>query len=131
MSIILIVDDNPLMRDPIAQTLRSAGYETLCAENGAAAIDLLRMLPVDLIVLDLFMPVMGGTEFLAAIRAKTETASIPVILLSASEDSEELQVAEKHGVQASLTKTHFKLRELVALVRRELAATVGKSKRAG
>jgi two-component system chemotaxis response regulator CheY len=122
MSTILVVDDSALMRDPIAQTLRTAGYETLGAENGRDALEILRILPVDLIVLDLFMPVMNGLEFLKTIRANAATANLPVILLSAAEESEEAEDALKYGVDGCLLKSHFSLRALVGLVKQRLNA---------
>lgn len=126
MSTILVVDDSSLMRDPIAQTLRTAGFETLCAQNGREALDVLRILPVDLIVLDLFMPEMGGLDFLKTIRANPATAAIPVILLSAAEGNEEVEEAERYGVQGYMLKSHFSLRELVKRVKERLKDGSGK-----
>jgi CheY-like chemotaxis protein len=124
MSIILVVDDTALIREPIAQTLRSAGYETLCAENGREALDVMRLLPIDLIVLDLFMPVMGGLEFLKTIRGNPATASVPVILLSAAEGSDDLQKAEQYGVAGYMLKSHFSLRQLVSSIKQRLQGAV-------
>jgi CheY-like chemotaxis protein len=66
---ILLVDDNKLVRDVLAQMLRREGYEVLLAEDGRAAlavIDGLRR-PVDLLITDIRMPAMGGEELVTAL----------------------------------------------------------------
>jgi CheY-like chemotaxis protein len=91
----------------------------------------MRLLPLDLIVLDLFMPVMDGLEFLKTIRGNPATASVPVILLSAAEDSEELQEAEQYGVASFMLKSHFSLRQLVNAVKQHLRVEGTRKRAAG
>jgi len=66
MSLILIADDHPIAREPLARLLKYEGYETACAANGIEALDAVRARRPDLILLDLMMPKMNGLAFLRA-----------------------------------------------------------------
>lgn len=89
---ILVVDDDPDIRDSIASALEIEGYPVLMAENGKAALDLLLSLKEKgdselprCIMLDLMMPVMTGEEFLHTVATKyTELKEIPVVVASAN-----------------------------------------------
>ena len=81
---VLIVDDDALIRDTLATALADEGYSVRVAPDGKAALDTLDDWLPDLIVLDLMMPVMDGQTFRAEQRSRTETAAIPVIVLSAA-----------------------------------------------
>ncbi len=82
---VLVVDDNEDVRDAVIAALRMAGYEAEGAENGAAALSLLRDggLRPCLILLDLMMPVMDGLEFRERQLNNAELAGIPVVVVSA------------------------------------------------
>jgi CheY-like chemotaxis protein len=82
---ILVVDDQPAIREMFAALLEDEGYIVVCAANGKAALDYLHQaaeLP-GLILLDLAMPVMTGYEFLREQRQDVTIADIPVILMTA------------------------------------------------
>jgi CheY-like chemotaxis protein len=81
---ILVVDDNPDARELLCTVLHWAGYDAIGAADGVEALRLLtnRSLPA-LIFLDILMPHMDGFAVVAALRANTAFASIPVILISA------------------------------------------------
>jgi CheY-like chemotaxis protein len=81
---VMVVEDEPAIRDCIAMLLKDAGYEVQSAANGLQALDQLAARPPDVIVTDLMMPVMGGWEFIAACRANPMTADIPIVVLSAT-----------------------------------------------
>jgi two-component system chemotaxis response regulator CheY len=104
MSTILVVDDDPNNQRVLNYTLRKAGYTLLQAPNGQIGLDILRQARVDLIILDMSMPVMDGLSMLRAIRSSTHLVNQPVIILTASSDDHEMAVAEKIGFQACLTK---------------------------
>lgn len=81
---ILIVDDDPDMRDLLADILVNAGYSANCAGDGAEALEALDSTPTDAVLLDLHMPGMNGQEFLVRRAADPKLAKIPVIITSAS-----------------------------------------------
>src|ERR671922_368969 len=79
---ILVVDDDRDLRELLGAVLTAAGYDVLMAENGAAALSVLRTVLPDLIILDLMMPVMNGWQFREAQNALPDYARIPVVCLS-------------------------------------------------
>jgi DNA-binding response OmpR family regulator len=79
---ILVVDDLPANRHILKILLTHAGYLVLTASNGREALDLVEKEKTDLILLDVVMPVMNGTELLKELKRREDTRLIPVILLS-------------------------------------------------
>jgi diguanylate cyclase (GGDEF)-like protein/PAS domain S-box-containing protein len=100
---ILVVDDNRQIADFLAgRVLRSMGYETLVAYNGKTALDIVRIRPVSLMLLDLQLPDTNGLELLR--KLNSEGHSVPTILITAH-GSEEIAVdAFRLGVQEYLNK---------------------------
>jgi CheY-like chemotaxis protein/HD-like signal output (HDOD) protein len=129
MKSIMVVDDMAVIREPIAAALRSAGYEAICASGAAEALSLARKQAPDLILLDLSMPKIDGMTMLRALRTLPSTASIPVILLTASSEKEMVLKAAKWGVRDYLLKSHFHLSELLERVKHRLTAAVAESAR--
>jgi CheY-like chemotaxis protein len=84
---VLIVDDESSMRFLLRMILENAGYEILEAEHGAAALERINEWRPDLVVTDLMMPVMNGRDLVGRLRADPETASIPILLISANPDA--------------------------------------------
>jgi CheY-like chemotaxis protein len=82
---VLIVDDDHEIRETIADVLTDAGYEVDQAENGRAALDLLRARDAqpDLILLDLMMPVMSGGEFVLEVAKHAQLRTVPIVVISA------------------------------------------------
>jgi CheY-like chemotaxis protein len=98
---VLIIDDDPGVRESLCSTLAKAGYRVQSAANGEAGIlALQRGLRPDLIVLDLMMPVMSGFEVIAVLREEPDWAAIPVVVVSATPG----QTAQVLGVDAILKK---------------------------
>jgi CheY-like chemotaxis protein len=86
---ILVVEDNPGIREAVTDILREAGYETEEAENGLDAMQKLKAaarLPA-LILLDLMMPVMSGGEFVFKLSKEPALRLLPIVVLSAHLDS--------------------------------------------
>jgi CheY-like chemotaxis protein len=84
---ILVVEDNRVARDSLVSAVTNAGFDAVPAANGADALALLRGgTPVDMIILDLVMPVMDGWEFLKAQKRDLALSSIPVLVLSGLDD---------------------------------------------
>ena len=101
---ILIVDDEPINQRMLSYSLRKAGYTVSVAVNGQAALDMIQTSEVDLVILDISMPVMDGISLLRLIRKDPVSEKLPVIILTASGDEEEIAVAEQIGVSGFLTK---------------------------
>lgn len=119
MSMILIVDDMAVVREPIAATLRAYGYRTLCAASGEEALAAMQISRPDLVLLDLAMPGMDGMAVLRILRGQDRT--IPVIFLTASCDTAHVVEAARLGVRDYLTKSAFSLTELLPRVRKYLS----------
>jgi CheY-like chemotaxis protein len=87
---VLIVDDDPAVREIVRTTLESSGLKTFQAANGRAALDWLEHHPSpSLILLDLMMPEMDGFEFLEQIRNRDKLVDVPIVVLTAKELTEE------------------------------------------
>jgi two-component system, OmpR family, response regulator RegX3 len=107
---ILVVEDDPAIAGPIARGLERAGFEVDLAATGAAA---LAADPVDLVVLDLGLPDLDGTDVCRALRARGDTA---IIVVSARDDEVDRVVGLELGADDYVVKP-FGMRELIARVR--------------
>jgi CheY-like chemotaxis protein len=76
MARILVVDDEPEIRDLCAVTLREAGHHVVLADNGQSALDIHRIAPQDVVLLDMFMPIKDGLETLTALRSASPAPKI-------------------------------------------------------
>jgi two-component system OmpR family response regulator len=114
---ILIVDDDPHIRDVVRIALQSAGFETREAANGQAALTEVGRGPVDLVVLDIGMPQMDGFDCCKAIRA---ASNVPVLFLTAQEDEVDRVLGFQLGADDFVPKP-FSPRELVLRIKAILA----------
>jgi CheY-like chemotaxis protein len=86
---VLVVDDDPDLRELLRVALGAEGYDAACVDNGRAALNHLRShADTCIILLDLLLPVMDGTDFRTAQLQDRSLAWIPVILMSGAPDSE-------------------------------------------
>jgi signal transduction histidine kinase/DNA-binding response OmpR family regulator len=81
-SAILLVDDDPKSLELLAETLRSAGYETQSVQNGARALEVLSSKIVDAVLLDLLMPGMDGFEVIRHIRSRPNLHDLPIFVMT-------------------------------------------------
>jgi len=95
---ILVADDDPVIRDVWTTTLRQAGFRAAYARDGAEALERLRTLLPDLLILDLRMPELGGEALLQLIRERPALARIPVLIISGFLDEEPLSTQGLHIV---------------------------------
>lgn len=116
---VLVVEDDPALRSLTEAVLGDAGYEPLTASNGAEALDILAAQRVQLILLDMRMPVMDGWAFAEAYRARPGPHA-PVVVLTAAQDAQ--QRAQEIAAAGWIAKP-FDLDHLVAMVGR-LTATI-------
>jgi CheY-like chemotaxis protein len=82
MTTVLVVDDEPLIAMALEAALADAGYQVATAANGRQGLERLAEERVDVVLLDMMMPVMNGPAMLKAMAAKPELRDIPVIVLS-------------------------------------------------
>ena len=113
---VLVIDDDDELADVVRQVLRDAGYSVATVRHGAAALELVRHISPDLILLDLTMPIMDGWSFVAQYRRHGKTEARIVLLTGNSHAPE---IAETLSADGYVTKP-FDLTDLMAVVRREL-----------
>lgn len=108
---ILVVEDEFAMRSFLRQFLESEGYLVSEAASGAEALQVLDRRSVDLVITDLYMPLMSGAELIQRLRSKARQSSLPVLLLSAWADEVTRETIYSVGASAYLSKP-FDGREL-------------------
>jgi two-component system, OmpR family, response regulator MprA len=111
---VLVVDDDPDVRDSLGRALRLSGYAVHTAPNGADAITAVTQSPVDLIVLDVLMPMVDGLEACRRLRERGDET--PILLLTARDTVDDRVAGLEVGADDYLVKP-FALRELQARVR--------------
>jgi DNA-binding response OmpR family regulator len=116
---VLVVDDEPIVREVLARYLTRDGFLVDTAEDGQTALDLFENQQPDLVVLDLMLPRIGGLEVFDRIRSRNSTA---VIMLTAKGDERDRLVGLELGADDYVTKP-FSPREVVARVRAVLRRT--------
>jgi two-component system, OmpR family, response regulator MprA len=109
-----VVDDDPDVRDSLGRALRFAGYTVTTVVNGADALASVTRSPVDLIVMDVLMPVMDGLDTCRRLRDRGDAT--PVLMLTARDGVDELVSGLDAGADDYLVKP-FALRELEARIR--------------
>ncbi len=115
MAMILVVDDEALIRDTLQDFLQSARYTVVAAPDSATALAAYRATPADLVITDMLTPTKNGQQLIADLFH--EFPDVKIIAMSASPAS--LARARQLGVQGTLTKP-FELDELLKLVRQLL-----------
>ena len=114
---VMIADDDPSLLIEAADALRGAGFKVVEAANGQAALQEALNRKVDLIVMDVSMPQVGGVEACHCLKAMPKTAKIPVVLMVGKKDPGARALAERtHGSSRVLRKP-FSDEELVSTVR--------------
>jgi adenylate cyclase len=101
---VLVVDDDSVNRLLLARSLEREGHRPTTAEDGNRALELLRAQSFDVVLLDVLMPEVDGFEVLAQMQADSELRRIPVIMISALEDIENVVRGIEHGAEDYLPK---------------------------
>lgn len=121
MSTILLVEDDPDIRELVAYKLTRGGFQVVEAADGFAALQAARIRPPDAVILDMGLPRLSGIEVCRELRAAPATAAVPIIMLTGAVRLQELEQAYAAGASDYLVKP-FSPRELQ---RRVEAALVG------
>ena len=117
---LLVVDDEPFLRDAVAASLRFLGFEVTTADTGTGALRLARSRPFDLVVMDVMLPDTDGFEVVRRLRG--EGSRVPVIFLTARDTQADKVTGLTLGGDDYLTKP-FGLEELAARIRSVLRRT--------
>ena len=111
-SVVLIADDDPTIRLLVREALEPTGLQVEEAEDGAQALDILKIMRADLILLDVTMPKKNGFEVCSALRNSSQYASLPVLMVTGLDDPP-LHLLLGHDVLAAF---RHKLAELSASI---------------
>jgi DNA-binding NarL/FixJ family response regulator len=112
---LLVVDDDPSLLLAVSETLRAEGYEVVTARRGAEAMVRVAEAMPDLIISDIRMPGMDGYALVRNLRSSPRTRLIPIIFLTAKDETADRIEGFRTGVDAYLTKP-FESEELIAIV---------------
>ncbi|MBK7259775.1 MAG: response regulator [Ignavibacteriae bacterium] len=101
---ILVVDDEPEYRLVLKNVLVSEGYTVLVAENGEDGFTKLSQNPVDLVISDIYMPVLDGIRFHRKVRSTPEFTNVPFLFVSAFDDQHTLDAVQNPRTEGFLRK---------------------------
>jgi DNA-binding response OmpR family regulator len=113
---VLIVEDEPDIRDLVVHHLKREGYQVSAASSGEEALRQVQAAPPDLVLLDLMMPAMDGLEVCRRLRQDPATAMLPIVMLTAKGDEVDRVLGLEIGADDYIVKP-FSPRELLARVR--------------
>ncbi len=120
MTRILIVEDEPSLSEPLSFLLKREGYETEVADDGREALAAFDRDNADLVLLDLMLPGLSGTEVCRELRTRS---SVPIIMLTAKDSEVDIVVGLELGADDYVTKP-YSTRELLARIRAVLRRRV-------
>jgi two-component system response regulator RegX3 len=113
MTRILLVEDEKSLSEPLSYLLRREGYEVQVVDNGLAAVNAVEAAPPDLMLLDLMLPGLPGTEVCREVRQRS---SLPIIMLTAKDSEVDIVVGLELGADDYVTKP-YSSRELLARIK--------------
>lgn len=114
-SVVVVADDDRVQREAIATLLRDSGHQVLLASDGQEAVELVGQQRVDLVLLDILMPRLGGIEACRIIKGMTVDSFVPVLLVTSRTDTAARAEGLKIGADDYVTKP-FENRELLARI---------------
>ena len=101
---ILVTDDNVDSVTIMRSILQGQGYDVVVARSGAEALECVRTNPVELVLLDIMMPEMSGIEVLQHIKEDQATAHLPVIMVTAKANDDDVMAGYQYGADYYITK---------------------------
>jgi len=128
---VLIVDDDATLRELARRILEREGYAVIEADNGRVALERARETPPGIVVLDLIMPEMDGFEFVAEFRTHEDWRSVPIVVVTGKEISDEDRARLNGGVERILQKGTYTRDALLREVRDLVTACVARREGAG
>jgi DNA-binding response OmpR family regulator len=112
---ILVVDDERELAELVAMNLQRNGYDAITAHDGATGLELARKQKPDLVVLDVMMPGLSGREVTLALKQDPDTASMPILMLTARTEETDIIVGLSMGADDYVTKP-FSMKVLMARI---------------
>lgn len=113
--LILVADDQDNMRTTVQRVLKFEGYETVMAANGRAALDILEDRAVDLVLLDINMPIVDGIGVVEEMKANPRLSAVPIVMSTGSMDASHVLRCKVLGVSDYLVKP-YKIADLLKRV---------------
>ena len=113
---ILVIEDEPAVREMLFYTLNKADFEVREASSGEVALDIIKKYNIDLILLDWMLPGQAGIEISKKLRSMTETKNIPIIMLTAKSEESDKILGLDSGADDYITKP-FSPKELIARIK--------------
>jgi CheY-like chemotaxis protein len=114
---VMLADDDPVALDTATEALAGAGFKVVRATDGQRAIQEALGRRVDLIVMDVSMPQVGGVEACHCLKAMPKTSKIPVVLTAAKKDPAARMLAERTHGSVRILRKPFDLDELVSVAK--------------
>jgi len=117
---VLLIEDDPLLRSLYQRSLEKAGYRVVIAEHGQEGLDAIRggSFSLDLVLLDIMMPVMDGLEFLRQLKDEASAAKLPVVVLSNLDSDDVITEALDLGALDYLVKVDTGPSDLIKKVKK-------------
>ncbi len=115
----IVVDDSMLIRHTVCRFLEQRGFTVESASNGVEALQALSQVHPDLIVTDLMMPKMSGSELITAVKSNPQTSAIPIVVLAGRSSAEEVKPEDRADYVI------FKDIDIVEQLERALKTAVG------
>ncbi len=122
-AVVLVVDDNELNRDMLSRWLERQNYSVVLAENGRQALEVVKQVQIDLMLLDIMMPEMNGYQVLEYLKNENKLLNLPVIVISAVDDLDSLVKCIEMGAEEYLLKPFKQV-----LLQSRIAATLEKKR---
>ncbi len=113
----LVVDDSKTMRDLVSMSLKSAGFEVMCAVDGCNALEVLGEQDVTIITTDFNMPNMNGVELVQALRGKDKYKYVPILLISTEQD-EQIKIQAREAGASGWVRKPFQMSTLLEAVKK-------------
>lgn len=120
MKKVLVVEDEELIADLLQRKLQKQGYYAFVARDGEEGLERIKAERPDLVLLDILLPRLNGFEVLHEMKKDEELKKIPVIIISNSGQSSEIDKAKEIGVRDWLIKTEFDPEEVVEKVKKQI-----------
>ena len=115
---VLLVEDNETYRKLVKNAMMIAGFEVYEADNGLRGLEVVRAAHPDLVVVDIYMPVMDGMAMLTELKKDGELMKIPVVMVTNVQ--EELENAVKAGAEEALLKSSLTPHQMIDICRKHL-----------